>query len=105
MRETLEGLLQRARNDDRRAELEDQLAVPAFPLELLYLWLAYGRIRRRKAGNGFGASPVEWPDIDAFVRLSGRHLAPWEIEVIEDIDDLFLLEMSKVDKEINAEPR
>nr|DAH82774.1 MAG TPA: INTERFERON-BETA, HELICAL CYTOKINE, IMMUNE SYSTEM [Caudoviricetes sp.] len=34
--------------------------------------------------------PIEWPDIDAFVRNSGISLCAWEIEVIEDLDDLFL---------------
>lgn len=48
------------------------------------------RIRRRK-GGGFGLSPIEWPDIDAFVRNSQFNLAPWEIEVVEDLDDMFLI--------------
>jgi hypothetical protein len=31
-------------------------------------------------------------EIDAFVRLSGMRLAPWEIELIEELDDLYLME-------------
>lgn len=34
--------------------------------------------------------PVEWPDIDAFLDRSGVRLAPWEIEILERIDDLFI---------------
>lgn len=63
--------------------------MPPLPLALGYLWRAYNRLRRRK-GSGFGPGPIEWPDIDAFLRLSGFALAPWEIEVIEEIDDVFL---------------
>lgn len=60
------------------------------PKALAYLFLAYMRIRRRK-GGGFGLMPIEWPDIDAFLRLSKVSLAPWEVEVIEDLDDMFLV--------------
>ena len=59
------------------------------PKALAYLFLSYMRIRRRK-GGGFGVTPIEWPDIDAFVRNSQFRLAPWEIEVIESLDDAFL---------------
>lgn len=58
-------------------------------MALAYLWLAYRRLRRRK-GGGMGPGPIEWPDIDAFLRLSGLSLVPWEIEVIEDLDDAFM---------------
>jgi hypothetical protein len=85
----LEGLLERTRRPEKRAEYEAELAVPSLPMALAYLWHAYRRLRRRK-GSGFGPGPIEWPDIDAFLRLSGETLAPWEIEVIEELDDAFL---------------
>lgn len=44
-----------------------------------------------------GVKPIEWPDIDAFSRNSGRRYAPWEIEIIEAIDDLYVAEMNKRD--------
>lgn len=59
------------------------------PKALAYLFRVYLRIRRRK-GGGFGLTPIEWPDIDAFVRNSQFRLAPWEVEIIEEIDDLYL---------------
>ncbi|MER8762895.1 hypothetical protein [Mesorhizobium sp. M0968] len=37
-----------------------------------------------------GAAPIEWPDIDAFTRQTNRRLDSWEIEIIEDVDDLYL---------------
>lgn len=40
--------------------------------------------------NGFGISPIGWPEIDAFCRHSGQSLAPWEIDVIEAIDDALI---------------
>lgn len=68
----------------------EELETADFPLPLLYLWVAFNRIRRRKGGNGFAPSPIEMTDIDAFNRLSGMALAPWEVAMIERLDDLFL---------------
>lgn len=65
------------------------------PIAGAYLWNAYGRLRRRKGGNGFASSPLEWPDILAFMIATRFPLAPWEIEVIEDLDDLFIAEHAK----------
>ena len=59
------------------------------PPALAYLWHAFGRLRRRK-GGGWGAVPIEWTDIEAFCRRSGLRLRPWEIEIIETLDDLFV---------------
>lgn len=89
-REILEGLLVRAKNDERRAELAAELTGPPLPDALIYLWSAFVRLRRRKGSNGFAVSPIEWPDFDAFLRLSGVRLAPWEVSAIEDLDDIFI---------------
>lgn len=40
-------------------------------------------------------SPLEWGDIEAFQRLSGMRFDPFEIELIEDLDDLFLTDHTK----------
>ena len=37
-----------------------------------------------------GPAPIEWPDIDAFLRRSGVHLAPWEIDLLELLDDTWM---------------
>lgn len=64
-------------------------------MALEYLWRIFKRLRRRKGSNGFGLSPIEWPDIDAFLRHTKLDLTPWEIEVIEELDDLILTDHSK----------
>ena len=93
-RVTLQGLVERTRNPVKRARYEAELVVPPFPKALHYLWAAYHRLRRRK-GGGFGPAPIEWPDIDAFIRRTGLDLRPWEIEIIEGVDDLFLASFSQ----------
>ncbi|UFX41792.1 hypothetical protein HAP47_0021040 [Bradyrhizobium sp. 41S5] len=95
-RQVLEGLLLRTRDPKRRAEREAILKVPPMPAGLLYLWRIYDRMRRRKGGNGFALSPLEWQDIDAFLRRTQTDLAPWELEIIEMLDDLYLVDYSKL---------
>lgn len=64
--------------------------MPKFPEALGYLWRLYLRLRRR-IGHGFaGAQPLGFPDLDAFVRRTGVRLAPWEVEILEAIDDVYL---------------
>jgi len=72
------------------SELEAELAMPPFPAEIGYVWQAWSRIRQRKGAGYSGPVPIEWTDIDAFLRRSGVVLAPYEIEFIEMIDDEFL---------------
>lgn len=92
----LEGLLERTRNPLRRAEHEAALECPPFPLELTYLWNAFNRLSARRSSNGFAVSPISWTDIDAFLRRSGLSLAPFEIRIVEDLDDLYRAEQSRV---------
>lgn len=105
VRETLEGLLERTKRPEKKAEYEAELACPPIPPALNYLWKTFNRLRRRKGSNGFQASPIEWPDIDAFERKARFPLTQWEVEVIEDLDDLYLAELAsnqkrnKTDKE------
>lgn len=86
----MEGLVRRARDSASRDAYAAELACPPLPEALAYLWRIYRRLRRRKSGAGFGPAAIEWLDLDAFTRLTGMPLAPWEIEVIEELDDLFL---------------
>lgn len=74
--------------------MEAELAVPPFPLALTYLWQAYGRMRRR-CSAGMGLNPISLGDIDAFVRLTGSRLAPWEVEAIERLDEVWLAANAK----------
>jgi hypothetical protein len=71
------------------------LHCPPFPQSLLYIWKAFGRLRRRKGSNGFGMGPIEWPDVDAFCRNTKTQYSEWEIELIEMLDDLLLASQSK----------
>ena len=50
--------------------------------------MAFCRLHARRR-SGFSAEPIAWSDLDAFIRLTGVRLAPFEIQLIEMLDDLF----------------
>jgi len=86
-------LLERAERKgaaDRIQALEAELALPPFPLEIAYIWSAFWRLRRRTAGGFGGLEPITWDAIAAFSRYSGLRLEPWEVQIIEDVDDIYL---------------
>jgi hypothetical protein len=37
-----------------------------------------------------GPNPMGWQDMDAYVRRTGFRLFPWEVELLEALDDLYL---------------
>ena len=84
----MQSLLGRARTNERRAAIEAELTMPKFPAALAYLWVAFDRLSSRRGSTGFGPAPISWPEIDAFARLSGIRLAPWEVEILEALDRL-----------------
>lgn len=101
----MESRLERAERQgeaDVAADLAEQLSVPPFPQALNYLWQDYSILRGRKANGHHGPNPIEWPDFDAFIRLSGKRLAPWEVSLLIDLDDLYLSEMTRSDQQPDA---
>ena len=94
-KDTLKGLLKRARDPKRRAQYKADLECPPLPEAAEHIWRAFQRLSRRRGSGGMGASTLTWPDIDAFVRQSRLRLAPWEIEMIEDLEDLWMAERAR----------
>jgi hypothetical protein len=85
----LEGLLARQTiKPQRRAEIEAELETPPFPLELEHVWTVFCRLSARRR-SGFSIEPIGWADLDAFIKLTGCRLAPFEIQLIEMLDDMF----------------
>lgn len=76
-------------------ELEADLWVPPFPMAAAHVWESWQRIRRRKGAGPHGLAPVEWPDIEAFVRLTHTPLDAFDISLIEMLDDLLLQKMTE----------
>lgn len=94
-REVLEALLERTRSPRRRAEIEEELRQPPMPEAASHVWKAFLRLSAHRAGGGFGPGPITWPDLDAYCRMTRTTLAPWEVEMLEDLDSLWLAERAK----------
>ena len=43
-----------------------------------------------RTGNGWGPSELAYSEIEAWSRLNGLRLSPWEVETLRTIDDAFL---------------
>jgi hypothetical protein len=64
--------------------------VPPLPPSLTYLWNIFLRLSARRGSTGFGPALIAWSEMEAFQRLTGFHLKPWEVEIIEMLDVLFI---------------
>lgn len=94
----MEGLVQRVRDPDKKARMEEELRIPPLPLAIEYLWDTYLRLRRRISSSGFGPSPIGWADIGWFVEVTGFRLQSWEVELLEEIDNMYLAQAMKKDE-------
>lgn len=61
------------------------------------VWSAFGQIGRSRP-SGFGVSPVSLVEIEAWQRLFGVTLTPWEIETIIEVDAVFVVRASSKEK-------
>lgn len=98
-RETLQGLVQRTRNAERLAEYQAEMQCPPLPPAMNYLWSVFLRLANRRSSNGFGANPIPWTEIEAFSRLTRTRLTPWEVEIVEMLDNLYRIEQSRTGTE------
>lgn len=64
-------------------------------MALSYLWQAWARLRRRTPAGINGPNPITIEAIDAFIRRTGLRLDPGDVQLIEDIDDLYLSKMAE----------
>lgn len=91
-RDHLEGMAKRARTPARRAEIEAQLAVPPLPPAITYLWRTFMRLHTRRQSTGMGPARIGWSELSAFQQMTGTRLSPWEIGLLEQLDDVALAE-------------
>ena len=56
-------------------------------MKYLYRWFL--RLSKRR-GGGFGPAPIDFTEFDSFFRRIRVEPEPWEQELLEDLDDLWL---------------
>ncbi|MGN6538938.1 MAG: phage tail assembly chaperone [Mesorhizobium sp.] len=72
--------------------------LPPFPYALRYVWDVFLKLRKRKAAGFSWPNPIDWIDMDAFLRRSGRRLLPWECDLVMSLDDALLSAWAKRDE-------
>lgn len=63
--------------------------------EVLYLWDYFLNMCKRRTSNGYGVNPITNSELRAWAELHNIHLAPWEIEVIDSLESMYLKEANR----------
>jgi hypothetical protein len=67
---------------------------PPLPDGLQPLWGTFLELHDSRGSTGWGPMRITYADMDAFCRVTGAALKPWEIEVIRKTDGLWLSEFA-----------
>jgi hypothetical protein len=81
--------------DQRRAELEAELHGPPLPPAAAYLWGWWSELHEARGAGGMGLAAITYPDIEAWCRLRGIRLAPWETAMLTALDRAYRTAMAK----------
>lgn len=68
---------------------QSELNPEPFPDLAAHVWGWFQELSTGRTG-GFGPNPLTWECIDAWARLTGTRLAPWEVRAIKALDLAYL---------------
>lgn len=63
---------------------------PPCPAGCEELWAIFNELHACRGSNGFGPVRISYVDLDAFQRVTGISLAPWEIDAIRRADRAYM---------------
>lgn len=72
---------------------------PELPVSMLPLWEDFLELHQSRGSTGFGPARIGFADIDAWQRVRGVTLAPWQVDAIRRADEAYLSAISKRGKE------
>lgn len=68
---------------------------PVLPAECRPTWAAFCALSNRRQSGINGPSPINWLEIDAYQRVTGDTLRPWQVDAITRLDSVWLEEATK----------
>jgi len=68
----------------------EQLESLPFPETLEFNWLDFLELNRARTSNGYTANPISYTELDAWNRLTNKNITAQEINIIKQLDDVFL---------------
>lgn len=63
---------------------------PPIPAGTEALWRDFLALHDSRGSSGFGPMRITFNDIDAWQRVTGAKLKPWEIDLVRQADNLWL---------------
>lgn len=86
------ALIDHLRAAERQTGITPQLLLeaPPCPQGCEELWSTFLELSACRGNNGFGPTRITYGDIDAFQRVTGVKLKPWELDAVRKADSAFL---------------
>lgn len=78
------------------------LRLPRIPAGLQHVWEWFGELSAARSGNGSGANPIAFSEIDAWARLTGRTPEVREVRAIMALDQALFTLWSEQDRRRDA---
>lgn len=66
-----------------------------FPELLTDVWGYFLELHNARTSNGFGINPISFTEIDAWARLTNKPVSPGDINIIRQLDNIFLKHNAK----------
>jgi hypothetical protein len=64
--------------------------VPPIPSGGERLWRIFSDLSRRRSSGWSGPERIGWQDVEAYGRVTGDPLDPWEALAVAELDDAYL---------------
>lgn len=68
---------------------------PHLPAGCEDVWRIFNELHACRGNNGFGPQRITYADIDAFQRVSGVVLQPWELAAVRKADAAYLTDWAE----------
>jgi len=92
LRKTLEQVFESSGGKVRDPLLDKEILVP---IEVQYLFELFWKLRSGIGGSGFGPNPISQMEIMSWMINQGVQLSPWEITLIQNMDNHYMEHYSK----------
>lgn len=87
---------ERAGNEGRIAQLTEEMRLPPLHRSAWPVWVKFLRLSRRRDWSDWGAPRlIKHTEIVAFQQLTRIRFAPWEIDLIEILDGVYMTVQSE----------
>ena len=68
----------------------EQLIPVPFPETLEFIWRDFHELNNDRTSNGYTLNPISYTELDAWSRLTNKAVTAQEIDIIKQLDAVFL---------------